>query len=71
MVTLLEGPRKEARKKGAKALASWVGTGALAALAGSGIGVTTAVVIGALGAGLSLWLTWSWLSFRGKWGLRF
>ncbi len=71
MVKLLDGPRKEARSKGNKALVSWVGTGAVATLFAVGIGPIAAGVIGTIGAAFSFLLTWKWLRFRGEWGLRF
>lgn len=72
MVKLLEGPRKEARAKGTKALASWVGTGAGVLVFGALLGSTTlGVIVGGVGAAFSLLLTWKWLKYRGEWGLRF
>ncbi len=62
MTKLLAAPKKEARKKGAIALVAWAGTGTAAAL-----GWWYVLAGGALA---SVWLTWRWLRFRGKWGLR-
>ena len=64
MTKLLPGPKKEARKKGTVALASWVGTGVLAYAA-----PVWPLLLG--GAALSGWFTLKWLRHRGKWGLRF
>ena len=71
MVKLLEGPRKESRSKGTKALAAWVGTGGVTALFAYGVGLVAACVIGGIGGLMSLWLTWKWLKYRGEWGLKF
>jgi len=72
MVKLLEGPRKEARRKGTTALLGWVGTGATIGLFAVGFGsLTGAVVFGGIGAALSAYLTYRWLRFRGEWGLHF
>ncbi|MGM0577102.1 MAG: hypothetical protein ACQEXJ_15360 [Myxococcota bacterium] len=61
---MLATPKAEARRRGRFAAGAWIGTGVLAL-----VGLPpTLVVIGGVGSG---WLTWRWLRYRGKWGLRF
>ena len=64
MTELLTAPKSEARKKGTKALVAWGATGAAVA-----IGFPGWLLVAP--AALSAWLTYKWLAFRGKWGLRF
>ena len=63
MSDLLPVPRAEARKKGTTAVVAWAATGLFFWWSW-----TFLWLAGAAGAG---WLTWRWLQFRGKWGLRF
>lgn len=64
MPELLPGPRQEAAKKRNAALIAWAGAAAVGALTASPF-----LLVG--GVGLSGWLTFRWLKFRGQWGLRF
>ncbi len=60
----LSKQRSEAAKKGAIALGGWGGTLLALLFAHSAF-----LVI--VGIGISSWLTWSWFSYRAKWGMRF
>ena len=64
MESLIERDKAEAKKKGTFAAAAWGGT-VLLGVAGAG---TFFIVPAVAGAG---YLTWTWLHFRAKRGMRF
>lgn len=61
---MLAEPRKQARRKGMAALAGWAGTGVVVATIGGWILPVAGVVA-------SGYLTFDWLRFRGRWGIKF
>lgn len=61
---MLAEPKKQAKTKGLIAGAAWGATGLALAL---GWGWFPVLV----GVGASGYLTYAWLMFRGKWGIRF
>lgn len=64
MGELLPKQRAEAARMGWMAVAGWAGTGIV-------VLVVHKVLLGLLGAGVAVWLTWRWFKFRASWGMRF
>ncbi len=63
MTELLTAPKKEARKRG------WIALGGL--IIGSGLLLADCTKTGAVILVLTIWLVGRWLTYRGKWGLKF
>ena len=60
---VLEKQKKTAKKKGFMALGALIVTPIL--------WYKTGYVLGIVGLGTTVYLTWDWLKYRGKWGLKF